>query len=189
MTLFDLVAGLILAASCIAGLVRGFTREVTTLAAFALAALAAFLALRFTGPIFGQAIHIEWLANAAALLVGFIFVYVILRLMAGALTKRVRETASLSGPDRFLGLVAGLVRGVVVIGAFALVVNAATPSEPRPAWVMRAKLYPLANAVGGAMSRLAPKRFALAHDGKTAFAPGSAETQPKALHLEVVRSR
>jgi hypothetical protein len=39
------------------------------------------------------------------------------------------------------------------------------------------------------MSRLAPKRFALAHEGKTTSAPGSAETQPKALRLEVVRSR
>ncbi len=188
MTLFDLVAGLILAASCIAGLVRGFTREVTTLAAFALAALATFLALRFTGPIFGQAIHIDWLANAAALLAGFIFVYVILRLLAGALTRRVRETPTLSGPDRFLGLAAGFVRGVVVIGAFALVVNAATPSERRPAWITRARLYPLANAVGGAMSRLAPKRFALAHESKTAFGPDAAEAQPKALHLEVIRS-
>ncbi len=186
MTLFDFVAGLVLAASGIAGLMRGFTREVTTLAAFALAALAAFLALRYTGPIFGQAIHIVWLADAAALLAGFVFVYVVLRLMAGALTRRVRENAGLSGPDRLLGLVAGLARGIVVVGAIALVINAATPTERRPSWIKQARLYPMASAVGRGLARLAPKRFDLARETSKSAAVGEANAQPKAL--EVIRS-
>ncbi|MHB8529530.1 MAG: CvpA family protein [Caulobacteraceae bacterium] len=190
MTLFDLVAGLILAVSGIAGLVRGFTREVTTVAAFILAAVIAFLGLRFTAPIVGQAIRIVWLAEAAALLIGFVFVYILFRLAAGALTRRVQQTAALSGPDRVLGLIAGLVRGLVVIGAFALVVNAATPVERRPAWITQAKLYPLADTVGGAMARLTPRRVAF---GK--HAPGGREVggytdaERRALDEEVEKSR
>ncbi|MGH6985628.1 MAG: CvpA family protein [Caulobacteraceae bacterium] len=162
MTLFDLVAGLILAASALAGLVRGFTREVTTIVAFILAAILSFAALRFTGPVFAQAIPIVWMADAAALLVGFVFAYIVLRLLGGALTRRIRDDHRLSGPDRVLGLIAGLARGLIVIGAFALVVNAAAAPDQPPAWIARARLYPLASDAGLAMSRLAPRRFGLA---------------------------
>ncbi|HEV2365965.1 MAG TPA: CvpA family protein [Caulobacteraceae bacterium] len=175
-TLFDLVGGLVLAASALAGFARGATREVTTVAAFIIAALLAFLALRFTEPIFAEAIHIAWVAGAAALVSGFIFLYIILRLLAGALTRRVRDTPALSGPDRFLGLLIGLVRGLIVIGAFALVLDAATPVERRPDWVTRAKLYPAAHFVAGWMAKLAPKRWR--PDQRPGYAPPVIRREP-----------
>jgi len=184
-TLFDLGAGLVLLVSGIFGYARGATREVTTAIAFVLAIVAAVLALRFTGPIAGHSIHTVWMANAAAVLIVFIFAYVVLRLIGGALTRRVRQTAALSGLDRALGFAIGVVRGLVVIGAFALLIEAATPAERRPAWIVGAKLYPLASQAGAALKSLAPRGLNAAHAVApeiTGPAPGDTPPQRKLSH-------
>ncbi len=156
MTTFDYIAGFILITSGLFGFARGATREITTVIAFTLAAVFAVFALRATGPLARVMIHTVWLANTAAILAGFIFAYVVLRLIGGALVNSVRQT-SLSGLDRVLGLGIGIVRALVVLGGFTLLLNAATPPERMPAWILHAKLYPLASAAGGALRAFAPK--------------------------------
>ncbi len=162
MTGFDVAAGMLLLVSGILGLVRGATREVTTVVALVLAAVASMVALRVTGPIARRMIDTAWLANAAAILAVFILVYIVLRLGGGALTQSVRQT-SLSGLDRILGFGIGLVRALVVLGAFTLLLNAATPPERMPAWISDARLYPLASAAGDSLRAFAPKGLKVAH--------------------------
>lgn len=160
MTLFDLIAGLVLAASALVGLARGGAREITTVVAFVVAVLIAVVGLRFVSSIMQQAIHIVWMANTAGVLLLFLFAYIVLRLIGGAISRRVQQTAGLSGLDRTLGLAIGLVRGLVVIGGVALLLDAATPPERRPAWLTSAKLYPVAQTVGAGLRALAPKSLA-----------------------------
>jgi membrane protein required for colicin V production len=197
-TLFDLIAGLVLLASALVGLARGATREVTTVIAFAIAVVLAVLGWRFVSPIVQQAIHIVWIANTAAILLIFLFVYVVLRLGAGALTRRVQQTAGLSGFDRILGLLIGAVRGLVVIGAFALLLNAITP-DPKPDWMTKARLYPVAMAVGDGLREFAPKTFRGGHEvaGATqgpgqwpsGHDPGYSRRVRKSLDVLVEKSR
>ena len=163
MSLFDIIAGLILIVSGLVGFARGATREVTTVIALVLAAIIAVFALRFTGPIARHAIATPWMANVAAMLVVFVAVYIVLRLIGGALTRGVQQTA-LSGLDRILGFAIGLVRGLVVVGAFVLLINAATPPERMPAWITSAKIYPLADAAAGLLRAFAPQGWKLASD-------------------------
>jgi membrane protein required for colicin V production len=183
-TLFDVLVGLVLGVSGIVGFARGATREITTVIAFVLAAVAAIFGLRFTGPLARHFIATPWMATTAAILILFLVVYVILRLIAGRLSTGVRRTA-LSGFDRGLGFVIGLVRGVVVVGVVALLINAATPPERMPAWYTRAKVYPLANAAGGTLRAFAPKGLQVAHDvaadaEQAVTAPTSAQDGPPA---------
>ena len=161
MTLFDLIAGLVLAASALMGFLRGATREVTTAVAFVLAAIIAVGGLRFTGPIARHAIATPWMANIAALLILFMAVYIILRLIGGALTRGVQRTG-LSGLDRTLGLALGLARGLVVIGGLVLLIDAAMPAARVPEWITKAKLYPLADASGALLRVFAPQGWKLA---------------------------
>jgi membrane protein required for colicin V production len=177
MTLFDLIAGLVLIASALVGFARGATREVTTVVAFVLAVAFAAIGVRFVSPIMQQAIHIPWMANTAAVLLLFIFAYVVLRLAAGGLSRRVQQTAGLSGLDRILGLVIGLVRGLLVIGGFALLLNAVTP-EPRPDWLTRAKLYPVAKAVGDGLRAFAPKNLKAVRDAAGRVGAGTGGSPP-----------
>jgi membrane protein required for colicin V production len=162
-TVFDYAAAGLLLLSGLVGLARGATREISTVVALVLAAIVAVFALRFTGPVARHAIHTVWLANTAAILIGFILTYIVLRLIGAALTRGVQQT-SLSGLDRLLGFGIGLVRALVILGGFILLVNAATPPDRMPAWITGAKLYPLASAAGEALKAFAPAGMKVAHE-------------------------
>ena len=163
MTLFDYFTLAVLALSGLIGFARGATREITTVMAFLLAAALAIFGLRLTGPIARAAIHTNWMADTAAVLVVFIGAYIVFRLIGGSLTRGVRATA-LSGLDRILGGGVGLVRGLIVVGALTLLISAATSAERMPHWMTGAKTYPLADAAGRGLKALAPKGMKLAQD-------------------------
>jgi membrane protein required for colicin V production len=163
MSPFDIGVALVLLVSGLVAFVRGATREVTTVAAFLLAVAVALFGLRFTGPIARQAIHTAWIANSVAVLATFIAGYIVFRVIGGAITRRVQQTAGLSGLDRMLGLGIGLVRGVVVVGAVTLLINAATPAERMPPWIAKAKTYPAATTVADGLRAFAPEGLKMAH--------------------------
>ncbi len=162
MTLFDIIAVLILVVSAVMGFVRGAAREVFTVAAFILAVVIAVLSLRFTGAMARHALHPNVLANAVAILGVFIVAYILLKVLSSGLVKRIHEAEALGGIDRTLGAVVGLVRALAVLGVFYLVFNAATPSERVPSWIKDAKLYPVAGASGRLLMKLAPEGSAVA---------------------------
>ncbi len=161
LTGFDFVACAILLMSGLVGFARGATREVVTVTAFIAAAVGALFLLRFSGPLAHHFIHTTWLAHVAALIVGFIIIYIVVRLVGGRLTQGVRQTA-LSGLDRILGFAIGLARGAVAIGILVILIRAATPPERMPHWFTHARIYPLANAAGSVLRSFAPKGMAMA---------------------------
>ena len=187
-TLFDWIAGGVFLLSGLVGFARGATREVTTVVAFVVAAVLAVFSLRFSGPIFRQAIDIPWLANATAILVVFIAVYILLRLIGGALTRGVRQTA-LSGADRVLGFAIGLVRGLVVVGLFTLLIDATTPVERVPGWIKDARAYPLAAAAGAGLRAFAPKGLQAARDVAPAMETAVAGPPPDETPAPAPRKR
>ena len=162
MTLFDIIILLILGVSCLVGLVRGALREVTTVAAFVLAVFIALLSLRFTGPMARAAVHPHWAATGVALLVVFLAAYVLLRVIAAALSRGVHSTQVLGTADRLIGGGFGLLRGLVVVGLFDLLFHAVTPPERSPAWITQARLYPVSQGAAAALRVLAPKGLAAA---------------------------
>lgn len=161
-SLFDLAAGLVLVVSGLVGWIRGGTREIATVLAFVLAAIIALFALRFSGPIARHAIHTVWLANIAAILIVFAAVYILLRVIASALTRRIHQTSGLSGVDRALGAGFGLVRALVFLGLANLTINAVTPPERMPKWISGAYLYPLSDASAKTLKAFAPQGAKLA---------------------------
>jgi membrane protein required for colicin V production len=165
-TLFDLIAILILGLSALIGFVRGATRELMTALAFILAVLASIYALPFTGPIFRNSIETAWLANALAIVIVFVAAFIVIRLVGYFLTRKLQNVQALGTLDRLVGLGFGLVRAVVLLGVFYMVFNAATPPERVPAWIKDATLYPLASFSAKALMALAPQGSAVA--GKVA---------------------
>lgn len=176
MTIFDYAAVVVLLVSGLAGMVRGATREISTVVALVAAATVAASTLRFTGPLAGSVIHTEWIANTVAVLCVFVLTYIVLRLLGDALTRGIQQT-SLSGLDRLLGLGIGVVRALVVLGAFVLLIRAVTPPERIPTWMSDAKLYPLASASGDALKAFAPRGVKVARDMAPGFA-GRLESAP-----------
>lgn len=170
MTLFDIIALSLLAVSGIAGFVRGGAREMVTVLALIGAAIVSVYALRYTGPLARQAIDPDWTANVAAILVVFVVVYIVLRLTGGGLAKTIQATEVLGFLDRSVGLGFGLLRALVVLGAFNLAFNAATPADRVPQWISGAALYPLTTAVAQVLKAFAPKGLDMAGRLKPAIA-------------------
>lgn len=155
MTMFDLIALVVLAVSALVGLIRGFVREVVTVVAFVVAAAAAIFGLRFTGPLARDAIDPDWAGSILAVLVVFAAVYLLVRVAAGAATRGVHRS-SLGSIDRAAGFGIGLLRGLVVLGVFHLLFNLVTPADRVPAWVQDSWMYPVAGQSGRVLARLAP---------------------------------
>jgi membrane protein required for colicin V production len=162
LTQFDYAVLIILAVSAIVGFVRGAAREVVTVLAFLLAAVAAMVGLRYAGPIGRKAIDPDWAGNVAAVVVVFLVVYIVLRMLGAGLVRRVKDAETLGALDRSVGLAFGLLRAAVFLGALNLMFNAATPPDRVPAWISQAKLYPLTTASARLLTAFAPKGVDLA---------------------------
>jgi membrane protein required for colicin V production len=148
MTGFDAFAIVVILASAAAGWVRGGTREIITLLSFVLAAFVALVALPLTAPLGRALIDPDWAGSIAAAVASFLLVYFGIRIFGSALSKRAQAHPQLGGIDRFLGVLIGAGRSLVLLGAIHLVIVAALPGERTPAWLSEAALRPL--SAGGA---------------------------------------
>ena len=168
MTQFDLIVLALLAVSAAVGFFRGAVKEIVALLALVVAAGLAVFGLPVFGPIFRGFIHPGWLGTTASLVIVFAVAFVALRLIGAGVSAAVKSTG-LGFLDRSLGLLIGLARGLIVLGALYLMFNAATPADLRPTWITGARTWPLATAMGRVLDELAPKGLDVAGRLKPAF--------------------
>ncbi|MEH6675934.1 CvpA family protein [Phenylobacterium sp.] len=147
----------LLAVSGGVGFFRGAVREMATVLALLVAAAAALWGLRFSGPLMRGMLEPVWAANVAAVLLVFVVIYIALRLIGGRIANRVQATNVLGFLDRVIGAGFGLVRSLVVLGAFHLALIAVAPPERIPQWIAGAALYPLTQAAGQVLKAFAPR--------------------------------
>lgn len=169
MTQFDFLVLGLLAISAAVGFVRGAVREVFALAALVVAAGLAIFGLPVFGPIFRDAIQPPWLGTVAALVVVFGVAFVALRLIGAGVARHVQSTQMLGFLDRSVGLLIGLGRGLIVLGALFLMFNAATPEDLRPKWITGARSWPLASSMGRLLEGLVPQGLDIAGRLEPAF--------------------
>lgn len=169
MTQFDFIVLALLALSAGVGFFRGAAREIAALVALIVAALAAIFGLPLVAPLLREAINPDWLAAAAALALVFGVIYLALRLIGAQVARRIQETDFLGALDRSIGLLIGLGRGLIVLGALHLMFVAATPQDLQPRWITGATTWPLARNMGNLLSSLAPQGLDIAGRLKPAF--------------------
>lgn len=130
MSVLDLAAIGVIVGSVGWGLWRGFTREVMSLAGWILAFLAANTV---AGPL-GDLLPASIASPEVRVLIAFVVVFVLTLIAAaivGMIVSKFLKAAGLSGVDRTLGGLFGLVRGVVILLAFAIVAGlTAMPRQP-----------------------------------------------------------
>lgn len=169
MTQFDfIVLGLLLISAAV-GFARGAVREVFALLALVAAAALAIFGLPVFGPIVREVVRPDWLGTAASLVLVFVVAFIALRLIGAAIARQVQNTQMLGFLDRSLGLLIGLGRGLIVLGALFLMFNAATPQDLRPKWITGAQTWPLATSMGGLILQLVPQGLDIAGRLKPAF--------------------
>jgi membrane protein required for colicin V production len=151
--------GLVVAVILLSGLfafLRGFVRESLAIGAWVGSAFAALYGFKYARPIARQLISIDMVADAAAAIVLFVAALIVLSLISGAISRRVKDSR-LSAVDRSLGFVFGLARGAVVVCLALLVVNWAVPKDQRPDWITNARSLPAIEAGAQWLLNLLPK--------------------------------
>lgn len=149
------IAGLIFL-SAIIGIFRGFIREVLSLVAW----IAAFyIAFKFHGDLASKltAIEIESIRNGAAFLGIFFIVLLVFSLFNYVVAKLVDSTG-LSGTDRFLGVIFGIVRGAAIV-LVLIVLASLTPFPESKAW-QKSMLIPHFVDTGQWLKVYLPEEFA-----------------------------
>lgn len=144
----DYIILAIILISAVMGLVRGLLREAIAVITWFLAIVLAWsfgpsLEPHLGGILVGSPLRI-WAARA--------IIFVGILLLGGAVAVIVSHYVRVSmfaGMDKFLGLVFGLIRGIVIVGAFTIAVQALRMDEDA-SW-KRSKLMPYATGVADAL--------------------------------------
>jgi len=168
-TQLDFIVLGLLAISAAVGFARGAAREIAALFALVAAALLAIFGLPVAAPIVREVVKPGWLGTAAALILVFVVAYVTLRLIGAVVARRIQQTDLLGALDRSVGLLIGLARGLLVLGALYLMFNAATPQDLQPRWITEARTWPLARNMGNFLTALAPQGLDVAGRLRPAF--------------------
>jgi membrane protein required for colicin V production len=126
----DIAVVVVLLASGVFALMRGFVYEVLAIAGWVAAVLAAFWGLPLARPLARQYISNATVADLAAGAVIFLVVLLASSMTTHAIARRVQRSA-ISSVDRSLGFAFGLVRGLVLASlGFLLATYLASPGEP-----------------------------------------------------------
>ncbi|HUG62218.1 MAG TPA: CvpA family protein [Methylomirabilota bacterium] len=156
-TLLDGILVIIMLISALLAMIRGFVREVLSIAAWLAAAAAAFFFYDDLLPYVQQHVAHKQIAMAAS--AGGIFLVTLL--VVSFITMRISDfvlDSRIGALDRTLGFVFGAARGLLLVVVGMLFFNWFMPDEEsQPNWVAEAKSKPLLNAVGGRLMAALPE--------------------------------
>jgi membrane protein required for colicin V production len=144
----DYIILAIIVISAVMGLVRGLLREAIAVITWFLAIVLAWSFGSSLEPYLGGVLEGSPLRIWMARVIIFVFVLLLGGAIAVVLGHFVR-VSMFSGMDKFLGFVFGVVRGIVIVGAFTIAVQALRMDEDA-SW-QRSKLMPYAISVADAL--------------------------------------
>ncbi|CAM5344262.1 membrane protein required for colicin V production [Aquamicrobium terrae] len=180
-TLLDgILVGFTLVSAMLA-MVRGFSREVLSVASWAAAAAAAFFFYKPVMPYVQPYIDNDKIAMAAAAAI----VFVIALIVVSVITMKIADfiiDSRVGALDRTLGFLYGAARGILVVAVGLMFFNWLAGTNA-PAWVTQAKSRPLLESIGTSIENMLPEdpeNAILKRLNKQGAAPdaGGSETAP-----------
>ncbi len=153
-TLLDgILVGFTLVSAMLA-MVRGFSREVLSIASWAAAAAAAYFFHPLVLPYVKPYISNDMLAVAAAAAAVFFVALIIVTIVTMKIADFIIDSR-VGALDRTLGFLYGAARGVLVVAVALLFLNWLLGSNP-PGWIAEAKSRPLLDGVGQWLQGMLP---------------------------------
>lgn len=151
MNLTDYLVILAVVVSAIVGAMRGFLREAVAVATWILALFIAWHFSDLVEPHLGGLLAGSYVKPWAARIIIVILV-LLLGAAIGALLGHFVRLSIFSGMDRFLGLVFGLLRGVVLLGVFVILGQLVRLDGEK--WWTRSLLIPYGESVANGLRAL-----------------------------------
>ena len=179
-TLLDgILVGFTLVSAMLA-MVRGFSREVLSIASWLAAAIAAYFFYPLVLPYVAPYIDHPQLALAASAAAVFFVALIIVTVITMKIADFIIDSR-VGALDRTLGFLYGAARGILVVAVGLLFFNWLVASN-QPAWVANAKSRPLLETIGQRLAALLPEdpeatilnRLQPGTDG----APANPQTEP-----------
>jgi len=144
-TILDIVVIVVVLISAVLAMVRGFVREVLSVASWAAAAAAAYLFYKPLVPL----VQPYFASKTVAVIVSAAAIFFIALIVASYVTMKISDfviDSRIGAIDRALGFVFGAVRGLLLLVVAFLFFNWLV--NPAPAWVTQAKTGPLLRSLG-----------------------------------------
>lgn len=141
--------------SAILAMVRGFSREVLSVASWAAAALAAFFFYKPVVPYLQPYISNETILNIAA--AGSVFLVTLI--VVSIITMKIADfiiDSRIGALDRTLGFIFGAARGVLLVVVAMLFFNWLVTTD-QPSWVTNAKSKPMLDQLGQQLVDMLPE--------------------------------
>lgn len=157
----DLILIGIMLISGVLALMRGFTREVLSLVAWGLSAVAAYFAIKQQKLIDLAMPYVDKpiLAQIAVGAIAFIVVLIVVSLISVKISDWVVDSAA-GAFDRTLGFIYGLARGFVLVAIAYLFYGWLLPFDKQEDWVKNARSLPLIRAAGETLLAFMPPDIA-----------------------------
>lgn len=155
-TLLDGILLVIMLFSGVLAMIRGFVREVFSIASWVAAAIAAFFLYGYLKPTVLQHISNDTLATAVS--AGAVFVVTLL--VVSYITMRISDfvlDSRIGALDRTLGFVFGAARGFLLVVVAMLFFNWFVPEPKQPDWIISAKSRPMLVSTGAGLVAALPE--------------------------------
>jgi membrane protein required for colicin V production len=176
-TLLDGLVLVVILLSALLAMLRGFVREVLSIASWVAAAAAAYLFYDDLLPLVRQYISNEYVSLGVT--IGGIFFVTLI--VVSIITMKISDfviDSKVGILDRTLGFVFGAARGLLLIVVAMLFFNFLVPPAQQPGWVAQARSKPMLDNLGTQLVAAlpdAPDRSILDR-----YIPGAAKTPPAA---------
>lgn len=158
-TLFDgILIGLMLVSGVLA-MIRGFSREILSVASWVAAAVAAAYFYPLLSPTvapYTAAINdSKTVADIAAAAVIFLIALIVVSLITMRIADFIVDS-KIGALDRTLGFVFGALRGALLVVIGLLFLNWLMPTDSQPSWIANSKSKPMLDSIGESIVQMLP---------------------------------
>lgn len=157
-TLFDGILIALMLVSGILAMIRGFSREVLSVASWVVAALAALYFYSALSPTVGSYTSAISDSKVVADIASAAIIFLITLIIVSLLTMRIADfivDSKIGALDRTLGFVFGAARGALLVVVGLLFFNWLVP-QGQPGWIANAKSKPMLESIGEGIVQMLP---------------------------------
>jgi len=154
-TILDLVLLAVMLISGLLAMVRGFMREILSIAAWGAAALVTLYAFSKLLPTAKTYFNNDTVAAVAVVAGTFIGTLIVVSVITVRISDMILDSR-IGALDRTLGFIFGLARGLLIVVVAFLFFNWLVPEKQRPDWVAKAKSFTVLDSSGQWLMSLLP---------------------------------
>ena len=184
LTLLDIILLVVMLISAILAMVRGFMREVLSIASWAAAAIATVYAYPRLLPMAKQYVSHDLVASGIVIAGVFLGTLLVVSVITIKISDMILDSR-IGALDRTLGFLFGLARGLVIVVVAFLFFVWLVPEKSQPEWVKNAKSRVVLQSTGEALMSMLPedpegylKKFKRAREGQEPDATPAAPAEP-----------